>query len=422
MSKTKSEKDPLLGSSRTESASSGGVTGKEFETIGLGKKLSWAMNGSFLLLFSGVLVGFVPIKEMMLETKLYTKLQLDLGFFISLTLMSLLALPAGLLLDYFGPRILSIVGAFIQTIGYFLTFLAFYLELPSAVLTVSFALDGIANPIIFSSLIHLTKISDKYEHILMSILTGIWDLAAIFGYVLQCLSRYITVHSIFWVLTMIYAVITLMSIHVLPERQQVDSSSVLSTAKSSKVAPDELTNKKLLFLTISASFFILQTNFYLTNVREILEDIVTDKQVVDVATKTFALTFPTIGFVAAILTGVIIHYLDVGRSLVVVIIIQTLFGICSNIPVLSLQYASFILYIFYRMSMYTLINVMIGKSPPRILGRNLGIVYGMASLVSFIGFPLTAITTEFLSGRFIFVTASLAILSGIFACCLRYII
>lgn len=383
----------------------------DFDNVSTKKKLGWILLASLFLFFSGVLIGFVPIKSVILDSKIYSELDIDLGMVISMTLMSIITYPTGLFLDRFGSRTTAIFAAFTQMIGHLLVAFCFVYSLPVVVFIIALALDSLANPFVFVSILQFTRLFANYDSFLMGYFTGLWDLSALLGFLILLAHNYgIHISITFWVSGSIYLIFMILIFFIFPKNEipKYDHKNDISSKMPIDNNMNEYTkissyddnkntisngNNTLLIITIfAASANIISMNFYIINFHNLL--LVWDKNSdTDIIINAFSLAFPCIGFVGAILSGGIIQKFGLKRSIICMTLFQFIFCIMSLIPTYCIHSYAFFPYIFYRMMLYTSLNVCVSNINPHKIGQNLGLVYGISSVLNLSNYGFSYLAT-----------------------------
>lgn len=373
-------------------------------------RVGWLSLASVFLFFSAILVGIVPIKRVMLLY--YKELDIDLAFIVSLTFMVVFTFPLGVMNDRLGPKKTALIGSLTQAFGHgFLAVCFRYSIVP--LLVAGFALDGLANPIVMISILHFANTFPTYSMLVTSFLTGIWDLSAILGYVIYILHKTegFTLTDTFMFSSGVYVVmfglillffpsyvLTPNKVDILGEEEESERDErkplIEKEKKPSKVI--------ISLLILSSSLFILQTNFYLTNVQNILENFVSSTRKADSASMIFSLMFPLVGFLASVVTGITLQRFGCFAVELFVTICQLVFVILSCIPWFPIQYGTFVVYVVFRMSMYASLNSILFKLfPTAKIGTYFGIVYGVAGVINLLGFLLTFLSLKVFHGNFL---------------------
>jgi len=384
------------------------------------RKIKWIIFASLFLFFSGIFIGFVPIKSVILHSKIYSELDIDLALVISLTLMSITTYPIGLFLDKYGSKITAIVGAIFQMIGHILVAFCFHYHLPVPVFIISLALDSLANPFVFTSIIQFTRIFKGYEDFLMGYFTGLWDLSALLGFVILLLDKHdISISINFWISGCIYFIFLILIFIIYPKKdipkimpEVLPVDNISKDDQNDDIVISNNNTTTLIITIIAASTNILSMNFYMINFKNLLL-VWNDKEDAEFIIHGFSILFPTIGFIAAMLSGAITQKFGLKRSIICMNIFQLIFGVMSLIPTYEVHGSAFFSYIFYRMMFYTSINVCVSQINPHKIGQNLGLVYGISSLINLsnYGFSLLANTMENIAFGFYFIHLGMAIIA-----------
>lgn len=158
----------------------------------------------YCLLGAGVVFGYAAIKPVLVEQGVYRnlctreeldegvwvchdqELRLNLMFTIAAVSTNVCTLPVGTLLDRFGPRIASMIGAVFLTVGALL--FAFAVDLPFDTYTLGYLFLALGGPFIFISSFHLSNTFPKNSGLILALLTGAFD----------------TSSAVFWAYRLIY--------------------------------------------------------------------------------------------------------------------------------------------------------------------------------------------------------------------------
>lgn len=382
------------------------------ELISNKTKLKWLFFATLFLFFSGIFIGFVPIKTVILRSMIYPELQIDLSMVISMTLMSLITFPVGLFLDKYGSKKTAIFGAILQTSGHLLVAFCFFFDLPISIFIIALALDSLANPFVFTSIIQFTRLFKSYENFLMGYFTGIWDLSALLGFLVLLLDQNnVPISVIFFGSGFIYLIFLFLVFIIFPKYELPKNSDNQNTNNNLNQLEDNVaqvdyhtinnnintytqTNNisTLLMAIFAASANILCMNFYMINFHNVLM-IWNQTQSTDFVVHLFSITFPCIGFIAAIATGSFIDKYGLKPSIFLMALFQTIFISMSIISIYEFHGFAFFPYIFYRMMFYTFLNVCVIKINPNKIGLNLGLVYGISSIVNLSNYGFSYLAT-----------------------------
>lgn len=391
------------------------------------KSFFYIASACFILFFSGILLGYNPIRKVMVHEGLYKGEDLDLAFFIGLSLMTILTWPIGILHDKYGPKKLIIFGIFSQIIGHLMLSFSDRTNGSLIYLISSFSLDSIANAIIFTSLFHFVYLFPGNLSIIAGIITGVWDLSSILGFVIEILVDFkVPFWAVFVTSSTIYLVFLISIVFpfypkwafqepiVKNKTNNLSGSNPFKNHGEDNLPKSKLFTRKLfIFFVISVALYILQINFYLTNVYRILDHTL-PRTKVNQGEAIFSLTFPFVGFIAAIGFGIFQQKLGLWVGQTSLLIFALLFSVMSVVPVEVLQYAGFIIYVIFRMVCYASINIFIPHFAPQgKIGTYLGITYGICGIVNFGGFGLTLLSAHIDFSYILICLGSLSFIGGL---------
>ncbi|KAH9862779.1 hypothetical protein J1614_010872 [Plenodomus biglobosus] len=145
----------------------------------------------YCLFAAGVVFGYAAIKPVLLDEGVYRnlctkqelkdnvivcyeqELRLNLMFTVAAVSTNVAALPVGTILDRYGPRTTSIIGAFSTALGALL--FAFASQLPFDAYIPGYLFLALGGPFIFISSFQLSNTFPQYSGLILALLTGAFD-------------------------------------------------------------------------------------------------------------------------------------------------------------------------------------------------------------------------------------------------------
>jgi len=185
--------------------------------------------------------------------------------------------------------------------------------------------------------------------------------------------------------------------------------------KENLVPPSRKSTITLVLLTISASLYILQTNFYLLNFEEQLHWISNGTVAeISLGVRVFSVLFPAIGFVAALVSGWVLSNIGMVGIEIVILGLQILFSVLGNIKSFNLQFATMIAFVLYRSILYTATNAFaIDFGGASQQGKYLGIIYGVSGVVNLGGYLLTWLGITHSEGNWFWVNIGISVVATV---------
>lgn len=356
-----------------------------------GNRKCWLILSVSFLFFSALLTGIVPIKQAMLETGRYSQDSVDAALIVAQVVMVASAFPVGIFHDRVGPWKTAIIAGIWQCLGHGLLSLSFFVFKSEVILTVSCAMDAIANTLIYFSLFHIANAFPGKESVVICAFTGVWDLSTILGYIVLRLSKVgVPIHLQFGVSAAIYVIFTILVAMYLPrtliQRKDHDSNGNNDDIKTPKkgygvrdseptVEDAGSTEKEktdthtiVAMITISAMFYQLQTNYYMLHVKVLMEGTVSHdpnysnttntlkKGIINTAITSLSLMIPIVGFGGAFVIGIFVSKFQIKFAWMVILFLEVLFSLVTLLPNYEIQYVGFALFAIYRLVMYASIN------------------------------------------------------------------
>eukprot|EP00494_Astrolonche_serrata_P030080 UN30347 len=181
----------------------------------------------FSLTCSGLLFGFASIHDIMFEIGAFRELcpigwtstdpclnqqlSLDLLFTIGTAATNFVALPAGIFLDKFGPRLTGSLAGGCVCIGVFTVGIAGLLS-KSILYHVGFCLVSIGGPVVFMSIISFSNLFPKYSGLITGLCVGCFDASSVILPVIGFI--YTNFYNNFSSLFLMYSIIPLIATFV----------------------------------------------------------------------------------------------------------------------------------------------------------------------------------------------------------------
>ncbi|KAF2764437.1 MFS general substrate transporter [Teratosphaeria nubilosa] len=153
--------------------------------------LQVVIAATYCLLAAGVVFGFAALKPVLINEGVYRdrctrqeleegvygcyeqELRLNFMFTVAAVSTNVCALPVGTVLDRFGPRVASVVGAVFLTLG--ALSMAFAQDLPFDAYIPGYLFLALGGPFVFISSFQLSNTFPKHPGLILALLTGAFD-------------------------------------------------------------------------------------------------------------------------------------------------------------------------------------------------------------------------------------------------------
>jgi MFS family permease len=369
---------------------------------------------------------------------------------VASTVCLFMGLPSGVVLDRWGPRKMTALSLVVFTAG----ILAFAFSSQNLDLYVlGFALMGACSPGIVMSTMHVSSVWGPHSGMLLALMNGCYDSSTVvftlFKAVDEALGSTVSLRAIF--LTYLGAVvlpIALIGVLVWPDAPypppdaappaksgaaQTTSTTTMTTTGSNSesgrpafgsadfMALSAIKQMRHLQFVLLALFFstsLVRLTYYITSVNPHLSALSiassNSTSAADPYSGIFGYVLPLAIFCTPI-AGVVVDRLGTDACLFATSMLALLHSLATLVSMLSVQVASFILFVLFRAFLFTSVTGFIG----RYFGfGNFGTIFGsttlLASLLSLLQFPLLQIgvTTSFTTPAL--VVLALTLVGGVF--------
>ncbi|CAJ2501104.1 Uu.00g039570.m01.CDS01 [Anthostomella pinea] len=137
----------------------------------------------YCLLAAGVVFGYAALKPVLKKEGAYkdvcdgvdtcVEIHLNLMFTVAAVATNVAALPVGVILDHYGPRVCGVLGALFLTIGAF--FMAFATSMPFDGFLLGYLFLALGGPFTYISSFQLSNAFPQHSGLILALLTGAFD-------------------------------------------------------------------------------------------------------------------------------------------------------------------------------------------------------------------------------------------------------
>ncbi|EJD54139.1 hypothetical protein AURDEDRAFT_141988, partial [Auricularia subglabra TFB-10046 SS5] len=407
----------------------------------------------FCVTCSGVVFGFAALKPVLVRQGVYRglcvsrdeqrddqpceaqNLRLNSLFTYAAVTSNVVALPVGIILDKIGPRWTSLLGAAMFAVGN--VAFGYGQEGPLDTYLLGFIALAIGGPLIYMSAFHLSNAFPTRSGLVMSLITGAFDVSSVPFLVLYWLDSSLhgglPIRTFFWVYTAIPALIVLEQCAIGPPRSysleefefsgpeppthgilvthevythsEIDleeseraalvrspsPSPPPSAAKEVKHAHDpvqgtmvgvrlrqQLMSRWFITVTVFLCIHAARINYYIQTVHSQLQWYLVPSSAQRLA-DSFAILLPLGGVISVPILGYLLDIRGLFDTTVVVLAAGALYGLLGTVPNVTAQALNVLLFVVFRPVMYTYVNDYCAK----VFGfETFGTVLGLSSLLS----------------------------------------
>lgn len=417
----------------------------------MGRLVQVAVAVTYCLFAAGVVFGYAALKPVLIDQGVYrnlcTKEELDedvrtcfaqethlnLMFTAAAVFTNVAALPIGIILDRFGPRVCAVIGSLFLAIGAVLFALAEQLAFDAYI--PGYVCLGLGGPFIYISSFQLSQAFPNHSGLILALLTGAFDSSSaiflIYRIVYQWSKATFTPKMFFLAYLVVPALILLMQFVVMPKasyetisemveqaeedlipddqldeetallrderRQQVvdEITQLLGNKKSTqhltneetknkisgvwgamhnKTIPQQLFSPWFILITLFTVIQMTRINYFVATIRPQYEFLLESyAKAVEINT-FFDIALPLGGILSIPFIGLVLDNTSTAFVLSLLVTIATTIGILGCLPYTWAAYANVSLFVLYRPFYYTAVSDYSAK----VFGfRTFGTVYGL---------------------------------------------
>ncbi|KAH9838897.1 protein FMP42-like [Teratosphaeria destructans] len=430
--------------------------------------LQVVIAATYCLLAAGVVFGFAAIKPVLINEGVYrdrcTKQELEEGvyvcyeqelrlnfmFTVAAVSTNVCALPVGTVLDRFGPRVASVVGAVFLTLG--ALSMAFAQDLPFDAYIPGYLFLALGGPFVFISSFQLSNTFPRHSGLILALLTGAFDTSsAIFlGYRLayQGSHQTFTPKKFFLVYLVVPAFILIAQLLIMPSSSYktvgelvheaetpIDETSTntqenglhehrdsraseITELLGSKNGENQVKTQedtaarsgvwgalhgKPAWQQIRSPWFVLITlftvvqmtriNYFVATLRTQYTAMLHSPQQARQINEVFDIALPLGGVIAVPFIGLVLDHTSTPFVLALLVTIATAIGALGVVPQLWAAYANVALFVVYRPLYYTAVSDYAAKVFGfDTFGKVYGLIICLAGLFNFSQAGLDALT------------------------------
>jgi hypothetical protein len=426
-----------------------------------GLVLSWAFLSLFCV--SGVVVGYPALKPILINAGVYgnlcdssqanskgcdsQNLKLDLMFTIATSFVNIIGMMLGAFLDRTGPNKAATAGSILTFIGSLLFGFSYQYDFDAYI--PAYSIIAVGGMLLYISLFNLMNLYPDNEGFVLSVMVALFEASAVVYYIFQLFydNLNITIFNLFLFYGLWCGVIGLASFFILPsipipiseESNQlgaVEESAPLINQQNSSITPfrsvgqqyvGEISARALIaeikergrdtaVLWQFAPVYMLTSYFYFSTTNEQLLWL-TDSEShsstkADQMTQVFAIMVPSIGFIMSPIAGRICDRYGLDICALLMTVLQILFGICSVIKNVQLQFVTFVSVISFRCMYMVIVSRFITlRYSVKSFGRMYGMTSTVSGLVSLLGYFFNYLVKEHFDGSYLAINVILLAIS-----------
>ncbi|KAK3072329.1 hypothetical protein LTR53_007022 [Teratosphaeriaceae sp. CCFEE 6253] len=426
----------------------------------------------YCLLAAGVVFGYAAIKPVLVEEGVYrdkcTQDELDEGMWVCyeqelrLNLMfttaavstNVAALPIGTILDRYGPRVASMIGAFFLSLG--ALFFAFAKDLPFDAYIPAYLFLALGGPFVFISSFQLSNTFPQHSGLILALLTGAFDTSSAvfltYRVIHQKTNGWFTPKRFFLLYLIVPALILVVQLFIMPgesyktageqvkatderpalsngttdpelengepraRQRAVSESTTLLNANGADKHPAQAGPQALhsggvwgalhgrtALQQIATPWFVLITlftviqmtriNYFVATIRTQYTYLLSSTAAAAHINEFFDVALPLGGVVAVPFIGGVLDHTSTPFVLGLLVTIATAIGILGVIPEMWAAYGNITLFVLYRPLYYTAVSDYSAKVFGfETFGKVYGLIICLAGLFNFVQQGLDALT------------------------------
>ncbi|KAK3676569.1 hypothetical protein LTR78_003343 [Recurvomyces mirabilis] len=413
----------------------------------------------YCLLAAGPVFGFAAIKPVLVHEGVYRdqctpqevkdkvwvcygqELRLNLMFTVAAVSTNVCALPVGTVLDRYGPKIASLVGVVLLTLG--ALFMAFAQDLPFDAYIPGYLFLALGGPFVFISSFQLSNTFPAHSGFILALLTGAFDTSSavflVYRLIYQQTDSRFTPKKFFLIYLIVPALILLAQLLVMPSQSyttasetsadvnalvsQVDmdteATGLLKKHNSSDAKAQDTTvtrsgvwgalHGRTALQQIMTPWFILialftllqmtRINYFVATLRTQYTHLLHSRNAAIQLNNFFDVALPLGGVAAVPLIGLVLDHTSTTFVLALLVGVATTIGILGIVPEMWAGYANIVLFVLYRPLYYTAVSDYSAKVFGfETFGKVYGLIICLAGLFNFSQQGLDTLTHGVLKG------------------------
>jgi len=413
----------------------------------------------YCLLAAGPVFGFAAIKPVLVHEGVYRdqctpqevkdkvwvcygqELRLNLMFTVAAVSTNVCALPVGTVLDRYGPKVASLVGVVLLTLG--ALFMAFAQDLPFDAYIPGYLFLALGGPFVFISSFQLSNTFPAHSGLILALLTGAFDTSSavflVYRLIYQQTDSWFTPKKFFLIYLIVPALILLAQLFIMPSQSyktggemsenvgvaanpedvDTEATGLLKKNNDSNAQTQDPTvtrsgvwgalHGRTALQQIMTPWFILialftllqmtRINYFVATLRTQYTHLLHSHNAAIQLNNFFDVALPLGGVAAVPLIGLVLDHTSTTFVLALLVGIATTIGILGIVPEMWAGYANIILFVLYRPLYYTAVSDYSAKVFGfETFGKVYGLIICLAGLFNFSQQGLDALTHGVLKG------------------------
>ncbi|KAK5110569.1 hypothetical protein LTR62_005762 [Meristemomyces frigidus] len=410
----------------------------------------------YCLLAAGPVFGFAAIKPVLVQEGVYREqctpqeikdkvwvcygqeLRLNLMFTVAAVSTNVCALPVGTVLDRYGPKVASLVGVVLLTVG--AAFMSFAEKLPFDGYIPGYLFLALGGPFIFISSFQLSNTFPAHSGLILALLTGAFDTSSavflVYRLTYQQTEAWFTPKKFFLVYLIVPALILLAQLCVMPtysyksadetgrKDTQTDSDNADTEATSllksnnqdteaaetpkrsgiwgalhGRTALEQIRTPWFILIALFTMLQMTRINYFVATLRTQYTHLLHSHAAAEELNNFFDIALPLGGVAAVPLIGLVLDHTSTTFVLALLVSIATTIGVLGVLPELWAGYANIVLFVLYRPLYYTAISDYSAKVFGfETFGKVYGFIICLAGVFNFSQQGLDALTHGLMKG------------------------